>query len=498
MTHSSSHEKESGPTENQTQVSPRQSDALVKLCEGLEFFRTSEDEGFVMLGGLATKVRSEGFRNWLRHEYFKLKRRAPSSQPLQDAVDCLDARACFEGAVHPVFLRVASFNDAIYVDLGDPQVTVVEITESGWSCITTPPIRFTRSKTMLPMPKPVAPTNDDSIESLKPFLNVRSHEDFQLAVAWILSALNPNGPFPILTLYGEQGSAKSTTTRVLRELTDPSSSPLRALPKRTEDLMVTAKNNRVLGFDNVSFVNDELSDDFCRLSTGGGLAKRRLYSDDSEHVLDATRPLILNGIDEFVARGDLASRTIFLSLPPIAKNQRRLEEKFWDEFRTLQPRILGLLFWALAEALANKDSFTLESPPRMADAWHFVTAAESAFGWPRGSSLKAYAESQRVASETVLDGSPLSPGIRKLAVRKWEGTAEALLAELEKFRPDAFHQSHRLWPANPKSLSDKVRRLSPCFKDIGIDVEFSRTSGSDSKRWIRLGILANNCDANDA
>ena len=44
---------------------------------------------------------------------------------------------------------------------------------------------------------------------LRPFLNVADEGDYRLLVTWLLAALRPCGPYPILVLHGEQGAAKS-------------------------------------------------------------------------------------------------------------------------------------------------------------------------------------------------------------------------------------------------------------------------------------------------
>ena len=52
----------------------------------------------------------------------------------------------------------------------------MEIDADGWRVIDTPPVRFRRSAGMLPLPAPVA---GGSIEELRPFLNVRSNNEFR-------------------------------------------------------------------------------------------------------------------------------------------------------------------------------------------------------------------------------------------------------------------------------------------------------------------------------
>ena len=61
------------------------------------------------------------------------------------------------------------------------------------------------------------------------------------------AALLPEGPYPILAIHGEQGSAKSTLAKVVRSLIDPQAAPVLAEPRSTRDLMVTALNRLAAG-----------------------------------------------------------------------------------------------------------------------------------------------------------------------------------------------------------------------------------------------------------
>jgi hypothetical protein len=165
------------------------------------------------------------------------------------------------------------------------------------------------------------------VETLRGFLNVRSDVHFVLAIAWLVAALRHCGPYPVLVVSGEQGSAKSTFSTILRALVDPNTAPLRALPRENRDLFIAASNGHVLIFDNVSGLPYWISDTLCRLATGGGFAVRQLYTDQDEVLFDACRPMILNGIEDIVARPDLADRAIFLTLEPIPEEQRRPEQE---------------------------------------------------------------------------------------------------------------------------------------------------------------------------
>ncbi len=171
---------------------------------------------------------------------------------------------------------------------------------------------------------------------LRKFLNV-GDDYWPLVLGWLVAALRPRGPYPVLCLHGEQGSAKSTTALILRSLVDPNAAPLRGEPREIRDLMIAARQAHVICLDNLSRLPDWLSNALCRLSTGAGHATRRLYHDDAEVVFSACRPSILIGIDELATRGDLIDRAIIIPLSPIDQQRRRPEEQLLEEFEQARP-----------------------------------------------------------------------------------------------------------------------------------------------------------------
>ena len=223
-------------------------------------------------------------------------------------MNVIEAKAHFDAPERPIFIRVGGLDGRLYLDLGDEAWRAVEIDSDGWRVIDNPPVRFRRAAGMQPLPMPVP---GGSVERLRSFLNVQSETDFVLVVAWALACLRDRGPYPVIVLSGEQGSAKSTFSAILRALLDPNTAPLRALPREDRDLFIAASNGHVLAFDNVSGLPAWISDTLCRLATGGGFAVRQLYTDQDEVLFDAARPVILNGIEDIVTRPDLADRALF-------------------------------------------------------------------------------------------------------------------------------------------------------------------------------------------
>ena len=292
-----------------------------------------------------------------------------------------------------------------------------EIDATGWRVIENPPVRFRRASGMKPMPMPVG---GGSIETLRSFLNVQTDADFVLVVAWALACLRNRGPYPVIVLSGEQGSAKSTFSAILRALLDPNTAPLRALPREDRDLFIAASNGHVLAFDNVSGLPAWISDTLCRLATGGGFAVRQLYSDQDEVLFDAARPVILNGIEEIVTRPDLADRAVFLTLEPIPEERRRPEQELWAAFELERPRILGVLLDAVAKGLAELPRTKLDKLPRMADFALWATACETAL-WPSGTFWSAYCGNRDEAVDGVIDADPIAAAVRALISRGRNG-----------------------------------------------------------------------------
>ena len=99
------------------------------------------------------------------------------------------------------------------------------------------------------MPQPV---KGGDVRQLRRFVNVSSGDDWVLLLSWLIAALRPASPYPVLVLHGEQGSAKSTLARLLRALVDPNVASARSEPRDPRDLMIAANNGWIVNLDNLS------------------------------------------------------------------------------------------------------------------------------------------------------------------------------------------------------------------------------------------------------
>jgi hypothetical protein len=475
--------------------SSSQSAFLVKLAKDVVFFHTPTEEPFANFAVNGHRenwpVRSKAFKGLLQRSMYEAQKKPPGSQALEEALGLFEARARFDGPQQPVALRVGQFGNAIYLDLCNDKWEAVEITADGYKIISDPPVRFRRSKGIRPLPYPAA---GGDLDILRGFINAQDERTWQMIVAFLVNALRPTGPYWILIIQGEAGSAKTSMARMLREIVDPATGAIRTLPREQRDFVIEAKHGWLLTYDNISGLPVWVSDCLCILATGGGLATRQLFTDDEQMIFDNQRPVILNGIDEVGARGDLVDRALVVNLAPIPDEDRKAERQLRAEFEAAKPLILGALLDVVSSAIRHLSQVKLSAHPRMADAFEWVTAAESALGWPVGTFAEAYGVGRRQDVGALLEGDPVAVAIRSFVEQDkapWSGVATDLLLELQQITNDTIIRSHA-WPHSAAALSSRLRRAAPYLRQIGIEIEFDTRESGTRRKLIEIRQVGEN------
>lgn len=474
-----------------------QANKILQLAEDIELFHTSDGEPFasIEVGKHFEnhRVKSKNFRDYLSYQYFQTDGKSPSTQALQDAINSLSGKAKFEGKTQDVHIRLASFNEKIYLDLCNDAWQIIEIGANGWRVIEAAetPVRFRRAKAMLALP---TPTENGDIGKLKSFLNV-DDKNLTLILAWLVNCFRPDYPFPILLISGEQGTAKSTTSKLLKELVDPSVIPFRSAPRDEHNLVIAANNSWIVGLDNLSIVPDWLSDALCRLSTGGGFGTRTLYENDDETIFNAKRPIILNGIGDIASRSDLLDRALLVKLEAIPKNKRKTEREFWAEFDKEKTSIFSALISAVSFALKNIENISLPELPRMADFALWATAAELGIGLNQDDFLNAYTQNREDAHSIVLEDSILAEVLQEFLVKKAVGgkyeqrnfLLKDFLTELESTAGEK-RSADKKFPKSPKGLRNAIERINPNLREIGIFITFHGRAGGNANKGASLSL----------
>jgi DNA polymerase-1 len=414
-------------------------------------------------------------KNFLSQLFFARTAKSPASPALTDAIGTLRGRATFGGPEHPVYVRLAELGGRVYLDLGDAAWRAIEIGPTEWRVIADPPVRFRRPNGMLALPLPVS---GGSLTELRRFINV-SDKDFALIETFLVMALHPSGPYPVLIGHGEHGSGKTFGVSMLRAIVDPNKAMTRGQPRDEWDLVIAAQNGLLVTLDNLSKVPDWLSDALCRLATGGGLGARKLFTDDEETIVTAKRPVMMTSIEEITFREDLLDRSIAVDFRRMRKGQRKDEkDSLWPAFEAGRPRILGALLDVAVVALGNINAVPRTSLSGMADFCVWGMAAAPALGWTAKEFLAALEDNRKAASEIPLGASPLVNPIRQLVeFGPYEGLVSELLTQLSALA-DEQTKRRKEWPKDAIRLSGALRRLAPALRVDGINVTFFPRTGA--------------------
>jgi len=476
--------QERSPEPDSERESP--ADVLIRMGRRLPLFHDGDGNCFAAIPrgdgrSRTVPITSRGLGSWLRREYFAARGKGVTEGNLSTALMTLASLAEFTGKKERVFVRLGIVGDMLVLDLADDLGQIVEITKDGWTITRSSAVRLWQPAGMRPLPVPI---RGGSLDLLWPLLNVDA-QDRILVAAWMLMALNPHGPYPGLFLHGQQGSAKSTTAALLRRLIDPNKCPLRQPPRDEDALVIAARNGLIVGLDNLSFIDQEVSDSLCRLMTGGGIGKRKLYSDADEVLIDIKRPLLVTGIPELANAGDLADRVITLELPPISDQQRDLDRTIGERFDEAHPALLGVLLDAIVVALRDNGKSRPPTLSRMADFECWACAGLPALGFDPKAFLATYRGNKSEAAGAVLDGSPVAAALQAMMGSSdyWQGTAADLLDKLRPLAGDNVKE--RAWPKTARGLSGALRRLAPALLTVlGFRVTFGDREGHERRRLI--------------
>lgn len=410
-------------------------------------------------------VRSQLFEGWI---YTLLSPRIPTSDAMSSLVRWAAASALASPLVYESHYRIGAEAGVLYYDLGDLDNTVVKIQGGSWEIV--PRMsggpHFVRPSGLLAQVTPVQ-TIRTLEEILGDLLPTANEGDRMLAISWLLGAFKPKGPFPVLVINGEQGSAKSSTTRLLRRIIDPHSRDMCEPPRGTRDFVAIVKNGYVIAMDNLSKIDPWLSDSLCRVATGtGALGGRTLYTTDDISSFTAARPTILNGIPTFVEREDLTDRAIHLELPEIPENKRRDDDSYWEEIDGLMPEIVGSLLNDVARAHANWAGVKLGKSPRMSNFVRWVVAG---LGPDRSKLfLEAYEKKRISATEDLVEHNEVAQAIIAMMSKQstYSGTMTSLVNDLFPFAPNP----DKYWPENAWQMRNKLRRVKPELRKVGIEL----------------------------
>jgi energy-coupling factor transporter ATP-binding protein EcfA2 len=377
-------------------------------------------------------VRSELFRDWLTTAYFRNHDGLPRAESIAEAMRQIEKQALVNRVVpRPEGTRRVSAgtsedgSDTITVQLGNPLGDYIVISKEGWRVVENLDEVPKRGATMLALPRPEEPRDiAATFLALRRLLRLSTEENWRACRTWLIAALRPSGPYPILLIKGSKGSGKSTAAALLRGLIDPSGPALCRLSTIDRSVQQLTSFNWVVALADLTPSFSHLSETLLRMASD--------------------RPLILtsDSASEWKPSPEIAKRAIVVELEPLGEAQCS-EPELWARFRTVRPQMLAIL---CATASAG-----LRAGARDPDSW--------------------MAASELVAGRAGSRFDQLSDAICNLMQTRdeWNGRTTELMRVLE-----ATHPGSTAGSAAPKAISERMNGALAAVRSRGVRHEFAR------------------------
>jgi hypothetical protein len=443
---------------------PPVADRLVYYVRGAGWplFVDQHAEAHTFVGGQAVPIsRANRLLTRLLYEH---EEKAPSNDGLIGARRVLDMLAHDSGDVRELHTRAAYHEGAVFYELAPGRV--VRISEHGWEADHDPAAHFRAVKNLKPLPDPVP---GGKLEDVAEWVNLKTDRDRRLFLTYVTLAPLPHIQRPILQTTGVMGAGKTTASRIVKRMLDPTGNEAATIDRR--DFLQKAAHCYVLMLDNQNSLPEWFQDTLCRLVTGESDSKRVLYSDDEDLVWSMQRAVLLNGINPPSERGDVQDRTLPIELERLDKNKRLPEDDYWLQFSLKHPELLGAVFDALAGALRERHTIKLAERPRLADWGLYAAALYESQGW----GVQAFVEDWKKVEETqqqgTLDGSVVAQAV--IVYMKDKDRVELPAAKLhdaieKRVGDDLDLPFDKTWPKTGRTLWKRMREVTPLLEAHGI------------------------------
>jgi len=427
-------------------------------------------------------------RSWLLYNYKQETKKLGSAESYKNALEGIKGDALFDSSNKEIiYTRIAQINNAIYYDLCSPKWEIVKITKDTIEIIphseSSP--TFVRTQSMNEQVK----SRFESRKALEELVNLlRIKDDKLVFIIHLISFFFEQYQSPIMVIQGEHGSIKTTITKTVKRIVDPSASNISSLPIRKDDIPLGFSRKYLSVFDNVSELKQNVSDMFCRAITGEETSKRQLYTDADEYIFQYKRKIILNGIAPKIESPDFNDRAIFYETSQIPDNEMLTEEEFNQKLDELLPHILGEIFDVLSKTMKRYNEIGKDIKPfsRMGEFEKYGETISRLLGYKDNEFLADYKEKWKLSSTNAIEAYPIVNLIRDLIkdVKHFEDSVANLHKELKNRAKEAEIETKGKesgFPSRPNRLSSQLKLLNPLFRKLGYDITIKQYTLSDGK-----------------
>jgi DNA primase len=415
-------------------------------------------------------LHSTAFSRFLLRLYVGIYDDGIGKEAISQVADLLEATAKEKRAL---FNRFAWTNDALLIDMATPSWEGIRVNQSGWEIVQLQKSPFKRFNHQQPLP---IPQKEGDVRKILEFLPLKDEKATLLLLVWIVAAFIENIPRPGIILHGLQGSGKSTVCEFLRDVIDPSSTPIVALSKDEPEFIQMMSHNAIVCLDNLHKLPQWASDDLCRAVTGSGFSKRQLYSDDDDVIYQFARTFVVNGIAVPGNSPDLMDRSILLELDRVKEENRRERGELCNGYKQARSRIFGGVLDTLAGAMGLRNSIKLNRLPRMADFTVWGCAIAEALGFGQTDFLEAYYSNINFQHEEITTSEPVCMALIEFFKDRadWQGTPSELYEYLKKNAESLGIDKSSRWPKAAHVLTRYLKQFNHNLAEIGIDIRAER------------------------
>lgn len=444
---------------------------LLAIVDQITVFRDEKSDPYFFCDGAPYKAPSEFVEDWVRHQFYKIKKYVPNKKLIRSLFDILESMAKFDSPQIRLFNRVARKEGAIIYDLGNNKCLTT--TSTGWEIAASFP-QFRRYKHQLEQVIPVSGGNPWEVFD---YIAV-AEENRLLILVYLIGLFISDIAHPVLAVCGDRGAAKSSLCVVINKLVDPTITEKVIKPNTERDLAQTLRQKYLTVFDNVSKIIQRESDLFCQVCTGGGMSYRQMRSDEGENIDNIRHSVIINSISLPIINADLMDRTIILQLQRVSQDNRKTEQELWDAFEEARPRILGGIFDTLVKSMQTYPTVILKKTPRLADFAKWGYAIAEALGQSGDQFIEDYSKNVTNQNESVIEKNVLCQAVLTLMINKpsidWP-VAQAHSALKVIAGEDAKDST---FPKLPHNLRGHLDQLRSTLLEQGISYQFSSRGNS--------------------
>ncbi|MGY5152399.1 MAG: hypothetical protein ACW9XA_09035 [Candidatus Nitrosopumilus sp. bin_6a] len=360
---------------------------------------SSQFYGIVEVDGHKESINlnSDSAISWLKVRYYETCEKFHGHEMYENVISLIRDKSSFSKDIEPtpISKRIFSDNKSIYIDLASPDWNLVKITENETSIVphgNDTPI-FARSKSQSRIPEPNFEYTGNPLDEFTKLVRMDNESIFK---EHLICEFLAHVPTPIVVIIGQEDSAKSDRSALIKMLVDPSGTELDEqlgqFGRNDDDLNVRFANNYMAVFDNLSDITGEQSDSLCKAVTGASYSKRQNYSDADEIVLKFQRKIVLNGISVNIEHSDLARRSIHYFTERIPTDEKLTRSQVMDRFKEILPDLYGQIFFVLSEAIQYFDIVIEDTKtiPGMAEFAVWGECISRALGHDEGVFLKNY------------------------------------------------------------------------------------------------------------